>query len=148
MIRAVRSGGIVGAYVWDYAGKMKLMRYFWDAARVLDPGAAALDEGERFPICRPSALVEMFRLAGLKEVDVQPIDVTTRFRDFDDYWDPFLGGQGPAPGYAKSLSEDGRVALRERIRSDLPIAKDGSITLIARAWAVSGRKGFAHKAGG
>ena len=67
------------------------------------------------------------------------IDVPTTFRDFDDYWSPFLGGQGPAPGYAKSLDEGRRATLRERIRSMLPIAEDGSINLIARAWAVRGR---------
>ena len=68
-----------------------------------------------------------------------PIDAPTRFRDFDDYWSPFLGGQGPAPGYAMSLSEERRGALRERIRASLPIAQDGSINLIARAWAVRGQ---------
>ncbi|MGQ0543721.1 MAG: hypothetical protein ACT4P3_00095 [Betaproteobacteria bacterium] len=61
------------------------------------------------------------------------------FRDFDDFWTPFLGGQGPAPGYCMSLSEERRAALRERIRAALPIAADGSIPLIARAWAVRGR---------
>ena len=60
----------------------------------------------------------------------------TDFRDFDDYWSPFLGGQAPAPSYAMSLSEQRRAALRERIRAGLPIAPDGSIHLIARAWAV------------
>jgi hypothetical protein len=70
---------------------------------------------------------------------VRPIDIPTHFRDFDDYWSPFLGGQGPAPGYAMSLSEERREALRKRIRSNLPIAKDGSIPLMARVWAVRGR---------
>ncbi len=64
----------------------------------------------------------------------------TDFRDFDDFWSPFLSGQAPAPGYAMSLDEARRGALRERIRSDLPIERDGSIHLIARAWAVRGRK--------
>jgi hypothetical protein len=67
-----------------------------------------------------------------------PSDVPTRFSDFDDYWTPFLGGQGPAPGYAVSLDEGRREALRERIRSRLPFASDGSINLAARAWAVRG----------
>jgi hypothetical protein len=66
------------------------------------------------------------------------IDILTAFRDFDDYWSPFLGGQGPAPGYTMSRSEEQRNALRERIRATLPIAADGSIQLIARAWAVRG----------
>ena len=72
-------------------------------------------------------------------MEVRPIDVPTRFRDFDDYWSPFLGGQGPAPGYAMSLSEERRNTLRDRIRSQLPVAPDGTIQLIARAWAIKGR---------
>src|SRR3990172_6322891 len=139
MARAVRPGGVVAAYVWDYAGKMELMRHFWDAAVALDPAAIDLGEGRRFPICAPKPLSELFARAGLEAVEVRPIDVPTRFRDFDDYWSPFLGGQGPAPGYTMSLSEDRRNRLRDRIRSNLPVSPDGTIRLIARAWAVRGR---------
>jgi len=139
MARVVRPGGVVAAYVWDYAGKMELMRYFWDAAVALDPAAYELDEGRRFPICQPEPLTELFTKAGLHGVEVRPIDIPTDFRDFDDYWSPFLGGQAPAPGYAMSLSEERRTTLRDRIRSKLPIANDGAIRLIARAWAVRGR---------
>ncbi|MCI3950660.1 MAG: methyltransferase [Burkholderiales bacterium] len=140
MARVVRPGGVVAGYVWDYADKMELMRYFWDAAVALDPAAHALHEGRRFSLCRPQPLEELFTRAGLHEVDVRPIDVPTRFADFDDYWTPFLGGQGPAPGYAMSLSEERRRALRDRIRSALPVASNGSIDLIARAWAVRGQR--------
>lgn len=139
-VRVVRPGGTVAVYVWDYAGQMQLMRYFWDAAVALDPAARELDEGPRFPICQPAALESLFHDARLEHVESSAIDVRTRFRDFDDYWTPFLGGQGPAPGYAMSLSEDSRTALRERIRAALPIARDGSIDLIARAWAVRGTR--------
>lgn len=139
MRRVVRPGGIAAAYVWDYAGRMELMRIFWDAAVELDPAARDLDEGTRFPVCRPEALTGLFSDAGLTGVETMPIDVPTVFRDFDDYWTPFLGGQGPAPGYAMSLGEERRAALRERIRSRLPFSEDGSIRLIARAWAVLGR---------
>ena len=139
MTRVARPGGELAACVWDYADKMELMRYFWDAAVVLDPNALDFDEGRRFPICQPSPLAELFKNAGLQEVEVHSIDIPTCFRDFDDYWSPFLGGQGPAPGYAMSLSEERREALRERIRSNLPIAKDDSIPLTARVWAVRGR---------
>jgi len=138
MTRAARPDGMVAAYVWDYAGRMQLMRHFWDAAVALDPNAADLDEGRRFPICQPDPLKQVFDAAGLRNVDVRPIEVSTKFQDFDDYWSPFLGGQGPAPSYAMSLSEEGRLALRERIRTGLPIAPDGSISLVARAWAVKG----------
>ena len=140
MVRAARSGGKVAAYVWDYAGKMELMRYFWDAAVELNPETREIDEGVRFPICQPEALSNLFQRAGLKDIGVQYLDVPSRFLDFDDYWGPFLGGQFPAPDYAMSLSEDDRVQLRERIREVLPIKHDGSIELIARAWAVQGKR--------
>lgn len=139
MARAVRPGGTVAAYVWDYAGKMELMRRFWDAAVALDPGALELDEGRRFPSCRPEPLAALFASAALRGVEVRAIDVATRFADFDDYWSPFLGGQAPAPAYAMSLGEARRAALRERLRATLPTGADGSIDLIARAWAVRGR---------
>jgi SAM-dependent methyltransferase len=140
MARVARPGGIVAAYVWDYAGRMQLMRHFWDAAVALDPAARDLDEGPRFPLCHPEPLERLFAAAGLRDVLTRAIDVATVFRDFDDYWSPFLGGQGPAAGYAMSLDEERRAALRERIRAGLPIAADGSISLVARAWAVRGSR--------
>ena len=139
MARVVRAGGTVAAYVWDYAGKMELMRYFWDAVAELDPSASNLVEATRFPMCQPPALTSLFQDAGLNDVRTQLIDVPTTFKNFDDYWTPFLGGQGPAPAYAMSLTEERRTALRDRIRETLPIAGDGSIALIARAWAVRGQ---------
>jgi trans-aconitate methyltransferase len=138
-MQAAAPGGIVAAYVWDYAGKMELMRHFWDAAVALDPAAAALDEGVRFPICRPDALASAWREARLADVTGCAIEVPTVFRDFDDYWTPFLGAQGPAPSYAMALDDDRRARLRDRIRARLPIEADGSIPLVARAWAVQGR---------
>ena len=138
MQRVVRPGGVVAAYVWDYSDQMQLMRYFWDAAVKLDPAAFELDEGQRFRICKPESLTKLFENTKLNNIEVRAIDVPTDFRDFDDYWKPFLGGQGPAPTYAMSLSEDRRVALREEIRANLPIDKNGSIHLIARAWAIRG----------
>ena len=138
MTRAARSGGVVAVYVWDYAEGMQLIRHFFDAAIALDPKVIELDEGPRFPICHPDALRQLFESTGLKKVEVRPIEVSTVFRDFDDYWSPFLGGQGPAPSYAMSLSEERRAALRERIRAGLPFSTDGSIPLSARAWAARG----------
>lgn len=138
MRRAATSGGVVAAYVWDYGGKMQMLRHFWNAAVALDPEIAGLDQGRRFPLCNPGPLAELFRRAGLAEVEVRPVDIWTEFEDFDDYWLPFLGGQGSAPGYIRSLSEERRAELRERIRIGLPFALDGSIPLMARAWAVRG----------
>lgn len=140
MARVARPRGLVGVYVWDYAHMMQLIRYFWDAAVAVDPVAVDLDEGRRFPICKPEPLGDLFRAAGLQNVQVRSIDVRTRFADFDDYWSPFLGGQGPAPSYATSLPDERRAELRERLRSDLPMRSDGSIHLIARAWAVRGTR--------
>ncbi len=138
MTRAARPGGMVSVYVWDYAGKMQLMRHFWNAATALDPNAHDLDEGRRFPICQPEPLRQLFEAAGLNNVKAHSIEISTDFQNFDDYWSPFLGGQAPAPGYAMSLSEERRAALRERIRAGLPFALDGSIPLVARAWVVKG----------
>jgi len=135
MARLTAKGGTIAAYVWDYAGKMELMRYFWDVAVELDPDAAKLDEGARFPLCRREALEKLFDSAGLEEVEVTAIDIPTLFANFDDYWKPFLGGQGPAPAYTMSLGEKARARLRERIRERLPTEASGSISLTARAWA-------------
>jgi SAM-dependent methyltransferase len=140
MARVTRPGGRVAAYVWDYAEGMELIRRFWDAAADLDPAAAELDEGRRFPLCRPEPLTGLLRDAGLAQVAARPLQVPTVFRDFDDYWTPFLGGQGPAPGYAMSLEAPRRAALREALAARLPAAADGSIALTARAWAVAGTR--------
>ena len=140
MRRVTVPEGAVAVYVWDYAGKMELMRYFWDAASALDKAAIEFDEGRRFPLCQPELLRQLFESAGLRDVEIRPINIETPFHDFDDYWSPFLGGQGPAPGYAMSLSQERRDLLRDHIRARLPVNEDGSIYLIARAWAVRGVK--------
>jgi hypothetical protein len=141
MARVTSKGGTVAAYVWDYAGKMELMRVFWDVAAELAPDAAKLDEGVRFPLCRAEALESLFASNGLANVEVTSIEIPTPFADFDDYWRPFLGGQGPAPAYAMSLDEPARTRLRDRLRERLPTAANGSIALTARAWAVRGAVG-------
>jgi SAM-dependent methyltransferase len=140
MMRVTGKGGTIAAYVWDYAGKMELMRVFWDAAVELDPAAAKLDEGVRFPLCRPEALDKLFGGAGLEGVELKAIDVPTPFSNFDDYWQPFLGGQGPAPAYAMSLDEAARGRLRDRIRARIAASENAPISMIARAWAARGRR--------
>jgi SAM-dependent methyltransferase len=136
--RVARPAGLVAAYLWDYADRMELIRRFWDAAVALDPEAAELDEGRRFPIASRDGLAAAWSAAGLSDVETASIEVPTRFADFDDYWRPFTTTVAPAPGYASSLPEARRDALRERLRSTLPIRPDGSIDLVARAWAVRG----------
>jgi SAM-dependent methyltransferase len=141
MGRVTTGAGTIAAYVWDYAGKMELMRHFWDAAVALDPNSGKMDEGARFPLCRPEKLSKLFEEAGLRGVEVTALDVPTLFTSFDDYWRPFLGGQGPAPAYAMSLDEGARTRLRDRLRERIPRKPDGSIALVARAWAVRGTVG-------
>jgi hypothetical protein len=84
------------------------------------------------------ALGSLFQGVGLRNVTVRAIDIDTHFHGFEDYWSPFLGGRGPAPGYTLMLSEDHRATLRNLLQANLPIAADGSIKLLARAWAVRG----------
>lgn len=134
----LRPGGIVAAYVWDYAGGMEFLRYFWEEAVASDPSAAALDEGRRFPLCRVPALVSLFRAAGLAQVEAGKLDIPTDFADFDDYWEPFRRGTGPAPSYLTSLDPTSRELLRERLKWRLHPESDGRIPLGARAWAVRG----------
>lgn len=137
-VRVAARGAVVAAYVWDYAEGMQLMRHFWAAAADVDPAGADLDEGTRFPLCRPEPLRRLWQAAGLADVTVRPIDVPTAFASFDDYWRPFLGGQGAAPGYLATLPRSRQEAIRHAVRVRLPVAADGSIALTARAWAVRG----------
>lgn len=139
MARVLVPGGVVAGYVWDYAEGMEMLRGFWDVATELDPDAAPLHEGRRFPLCRPAALRSAFEQAGFTAVEVTALEVDQLFQDFEDLWQPFLGAQGPAPAYVASLSEERRVLLRETLRGRLRAAGDGSLALRARAWAVRGR---------
>jgi SAM-dependent methyltransferase len=138
MVRVTATDGTVAACVWDYAGRMDMIRAFWDVAAELDSAAVALDEGQKFARCRPDALRNAFVAAGLNEVRVTAIEIATPFTDFDDYWLPFLGGQGPAPSYVVSLDDRGRTLLREGLRAKLALQQRGPAGLVARAWAVRG----------
>jgi len=131
-------GTTVAAYVWDYAGGMQLMRYFFDGMLDVRPQDRDHDEGRRFLFCTAEGLEAMFREAGFADVRTREIVVPTEFASFDDYWQPFLGGQGVAPAYLRSLDPADQEALREAVRARLPIEADGSVKLTARAWAVAG----------
>ena len=130
--------GVVSACVWDYGGGMELLRRFWDVVAALDTAARELDEGRRFPLCRPEALVGLFRAAGLNDVRCEPIEILTPFTSFEDYWRPLLGGTGPAPSYVAALDADRRTALARTLEETLPRGPGGTIALTARAWAVRG----------
>jgi SAM-dependent methyltransferase len=140
MKRVTFPGGTVAVYVWDYSSKMEFLSRFWDEDVTLDSKASASHEGNRFPNSTAEALSGLFDSAGFLDIESAPIDIVTQFRDFDDYWKPFLGGQGPAPTYLMSLEESDRQLLRNRLVESLPIQKDGSIRLEARAWAVKGKR--------
>ncbi|MEU0530967.1 class I SAM-dependent methyltransferase [Amycolatopsis tolypomycina] len=137
--RVTAPDGLAAAYLWDLAEGMELIRSFWDAAAEFDPATVAeLDEGSRFTLCRPEPLGRLWMEAGFTAVSVGEIRIPTVFADFDDYWQPFLGAQGPAPSYLATLPETDRDRLRELLRDRLPSNPDGSIPLTARAWVVSG----------
>ena len=114
------------------------MRYFFDAMVDVRPQDRHEDEARRFPFCTPEGLEGLFREAGFADVRTREIVVPTVFESFDDYWQPFLGGQGVAPAYLRSLDVADQDALRDALRARLPIAADGSIRLTARAWAAAG----------
>lgn len=137
-LRVLAPGGTAASYVWDYAGHAQFMRCFWDAAVKLSPKARELDEGVRFPICRPGPLRDLFERAGFRGVRVDPLDIPTPFESFEDYWRPFLNDVGPAPGYCSGLPAEQRRELEALLRDALPTDPDGMILLAARAWAVSG----------
>jgi len=99
----------------------------------VDASATELDEGRRFPICRPDALESLFRAGGLAEVVCDSIEIPTRFSTFADFWKPFLGGTGPAPSYVASLDSPHREALASRLERSLARESDGTISLVARA---------------
>lgn len=130
--------GVVSACVWDYAGRMEFLRHFWDSVVAVDRNAADLDEGRRFPICRPDALETLFRGGGLGDVVCESIEIPTRFSTFADFWTPLLGGTGPAPSYVASLENSRREVLAAHLDRSLPRDQDGAVSLIARAWVVRG----------
>ena len=130
--------GTVSACVWDYSDRMEFLRRFWDAAATVDSTARALDEGKRFPICHPDALTRLFRSGRLVDIRCDAIKILTTFSSFGDYWQPFLGGTGPAPSYVASLDTNRRAILSQKLDETLPRGPDGTIVLTARAWAVRG----------
>ncbi|WP_395245441.1 class I SAM-dependent methyltransferase [Agromyces sp. MMS24-K17] len=135
--RATAEHGHVGAYVWDYAEGMGLLREFFAAARSVVPDASDHDEAARFEWCRPEPLRRLVGDAFGHAPRIDPLEVDAVFADFDDLWEPFLGGQGVAPVYLATLAPEQRDLVREALRARLAPAADGTITLDLRAWAVA-----------
>ncbi|MCA8956747.1 MAG: class I SAM-dependent methyltransferase [Planctomycetes bacterium] len=137
----LRPGGRVAAAVWDYGDGMQLLRHFWDAAVRVEPRAAALHEGCRFPLCNAEGLESAFRAGGAHEVCIEAIEIPTVFEDFGDLWRPFLGGTGPAPAFVADLTRAQRDRLECELRNSLGGIAGGRIALTARAWAVTAGRG-------
>jgi len=137
MARVTRPGGVVAAAVWDYGDGMEMLRVFWDEAVAFDPATEPRDE-RHMPLSRSGELETLWRDHGLTAVEAAALRIPLVFSSFDDFWLPFVGGQGPAGAYASALAEDRRAALRERLRARLAMDPAGSLTLDARAWAVKG----------
>jgi SAM-dependent methyltransferase len=141
MVRAARPGGAVGAYVWDYRGTMQRAQYLWDAIEATDAEAATLDPRPHFHTCEPEPMADLFRAAGLDDVAVDAIDLSMDFRDFDEFWLPHtMAGAAAVQRYVSGLDDDRKHRLQDQLRVTLPIAADGSLHLVDRAWAVRGTK--------
>lgn len=136
--RVSRRESPIAAAVWDYGEGMQMLRVFWDAAVEVDPAAEKLDE-KHMPLCRAGQLSALWQQGGLNNVHEQPLDITTRFESFADYWDPFLLGQGPAGAWVRTLEGDRREALRKALKRRLSLSSETSaFDLPARVWAVRG----------
>ena len=132
MGRVTRAGGVVAACVWDHAGKQTPLAPFWQAVRELDPD----EEGEgNFAGAGEGQLTELFHEAGLREIEETALPIHVDHATFEEWWDPFTLGVGPAGAYLKKLDPEHQVELRERTRQQLP---EAPFTLSARAWAARG----------
>lgn len=132
MARVSRHGGVVAACVWDHAGGGGPLSAFWGAARELDP---AVPDESRLAGARAGHLTELFVAAGLREVDETTIVASLEHRTFDEWWEPYTLGVGPAGAYVAGLDPEAVADLRERCRRRLP---DAPFVLTARAWAARG----------
>lgn len=138
MARVTRAGGEVVAAVWDYGGRMEMLRTFWDAAVELDADAERLDE-RNMPLCRSGDLSVLLRSAGLYDIYEQPLELEMNFKTFQDYWEPFLLGQGPAGAYVKMIGQGQSLILRKEVKKRLGLWDEITpFTLHSRVWAVRG----------
>jgi SAM-dependent methyltransferase len=133
MARVTRPGGTVAATVWDFAGGTSPVSPFWRAAQEADP--AARDEAG-LPGAGEGQLAGLLRQAGMAGVESGVLTVRLEFSSFEQWWQPFTLGVGPAGGYLAALDDTRRRAVRDACARQLPA---GPFTLPARAWAARGR---------
>jgi SAM-dependent methyltransferase len=133
--RVVRPGGVVAACTWSYADDMQMLRGFWDAARRLDSGAP--DEGSTMRYRSAEELDELWRRVGLADVETDHLSVETGYTGFDDLWEPFTYGVGPAGAYLAKLDSEQREQVRTELFRGLG-EPAGPFTLSASACAVRG----------
>jgi len=133
MARVTRPDGVVAACVWDHAGGQGPLSLFWNAARDLDPD---IEDESLLAGTRSGHLTELLTGAGLRQVEELALSVGVEHPSFDEWWEPYTRGVGPAGAYVVSRSEEERAELRERCRRALPAAP---FVLTARAWAARGR---------
>ena len=138
--RVSRPGGVVAACVWDFRGGLVYQRILWDSAAAIDPAAARVrDRLFSAPLALPDGLTSLFERAGLSQVERTSLTIRMEYRDFADYWQPLLGGQGPVGSYVAGLSPERREAVEALVRAAyLSGAADGPRSLAAAAWAVRG----------
>jgi SAM-dependent methyltransferase len=140
MLRVTRDGGVVAAAVWDYGQRMMLLTTFWESAAALDRrGVEALDERTRMRFGKEGGLAELWLQAGLRDTRGGEIVVSASYESFDDLWEPFTRGVGPAGAYAASLDDEKQAALREDYRRRLG-SPQGPFELEARAWYAVGTR--------
>jgi SAM-dependent methyltransferase len=138
MRRVTRPGGVVSSCVWDYNAGMEMLRFFWDEVVALDPAMAPKDE-RHMKLSREGQLGELWKKAGLVNVQEKPLMIDQAYTSFSDYWTPFLRGAGPGGAYVVSLTDERRQQLEQRMRKRLlGDRQDGAFTLGARAWCVRG----------
>jgi len=136
--RVTVRGGTIAAAVWDYSGRMEMLRAFWEAAASAGPAAARLNES-RMPLSHTGELARLWRQGGLDRVRERPLEIRMAFANFADYWDAFLTGQGPAGAYVRTLDDAHRQALRDALKLRLRVTAESlPLALPARAWAVRG----------
>jgi len=132
MRRVTRPDGVVAASVWDLGGGRAPISPYWQAARDLDPNLTG--ESDRAG-GREGGLVELFKAAGLREVEQAELTATREYETFDEWWYPYTLGVGPAGAHAQSLDPDELAAVRERCRQVLP---EPPFAFTATAWAARG----------